>query len=515
MSFDTIVIGSGMGGLSAAAALARSGHRVCVLEQHSVPGGMTQTFQREDFRFGTGLHYIGGCADAPGEAGMFARLMRWLGDGTLRFAPLPQHFDVVRLLDPALTGGEGEIRFAFGHPEEDNLQRLRERFPADARALDGYVQACQSAVQKTMLSFPLHGMPRPLTTLVRWVRGGALQRSAQQTLEQALAAISNPVLRCLLGARGGDYGLTPSEAPLGMHALVLGSYRHGAWYPVGGTDRLAHSLAATVQAAGGELRTGATVHKILIDNGRATGVQLDGGETLRATHIVSAMGALNTLNALPADTAPDWQDALRPMPVSRAYLALYVGLSGDPREAGIDGANHWIYRHTPEQMDWIDPTEGDAPSMFVSFGSLNDPEHQGGHTAELIVPVPWSFFSKWAGSDSGHRPEDYAATKAWIADSLLRQFGELFPGLRERVVLHELATPLSHAHYARAPQGAMYGLRITPQRLLAPELHTRTPVPGLLLAGQDVASLGIEGATMGGLMAAASLEPKLWTHIRP
>ena len=85
--WDTIVIGSGMGGLTAAAALARCGRRVLVLEQHSVAGGMTQTFERNGFEFATGLHYVGGVADAPGPAGGFGRLLHWLGDGSLKFSP--------------------------------------------------------------------------------------------------------------------------------------------------------------------------------------------------------------------------------------------------------------------------------------------------------------------------------------------------------------------------------------------------------------------------------------------
>jgi all-trans-retinol 13,14-reductase len=56
---DAIVIGSGMGGLSCAAALAKTGHRVLVLEQHHTLGGLTQTFLRSGFRFNVGMHYIG------------------------------------------------------------------------------------------------------------------------------------------------------------------------------------------------------------------------------------------------------------------------------------------------------------------------------------------------------------------------------------------------------------------------------------------------------------------------
>ena len=66
----------------------------------------------------------------------------------------------------------------------------------------------------------------------------------------------------------------------------------------------------------------------------------------------------------------------------------------------------------------------------------------------------------------------------------------------------------------RSPLGAMYGIEMTADRLTSPALHVRTPLPGLLLAGQDVTSPGVQGAFMGGLLAAASMEPALWSHLR-
>jgi all-trans-retinol 13,14-reductase len=196
-------------------------------------------------------------------------------------------------------------------------------------------------------------------------------------------------------------------------------------------------------------------------------------------------------------------------------VALFLGFEGDIRDAGIDGANHWIYETPagPDALDWNDPTDTDAPSVFVSFGSVNDPAHSGGFTAELLAPCGWEVFERWKDSRLGERPEDYEATKSWIEDRLLAQFKRLFPALADRIVFHELATPLSHAAYANAPRGAMYGLRMTPERLLDPALHVRTPVPGLFLGGQDVTSLGIQGAAMGGFMAAASIEPRLWKQM--
>ena len=511
MSWDAIVIGSGMGGLTAAAALARCGRRVLVLEQHSVAGGMTQTFERNGFEFATGLHYVGGVADAPGPPGSFARLLGWLGDGSLKFSPLPDRFDTVRLLDPGQPGGE--FRFSFGASQADNMARLKALFPQDAAGLDAYANSLKQAGRAMMQIMPLHGLPKPLVRLVRWWRGGALRRAASLTLADALVGITHPTLRQLLGARGGDYGLAPAEAPLVVHALVIGSYDHGAGYPVGGPQRIAQSLSATVRAAGGEVRTAAGVAAILVENDRASGVRLQDGRVEHAPVVVSAMGAINTAQALSPGVAPEWQARLRQHRNSSSYVALFLGFEGDIRDTGLDGANHWIYTNGPDQLAWRDPTNTDAPALFVSFGSLNNPTHRGGHTAEVLAFCNWTHFAEWQASHLGQRPEDYLAIKAWLEDRLLAQFGRLFPALRERIVFHELATPLSHASYAGAQQGAMYGLRLTPERLLEPGLHVRTPVPGLFLAGQDVASLGIAGAAMGGFMAAAAVQPRLWKEM--
>jgi all-trans-retinol 13,14-reductase len=106
--WDAIVIGSGIGGLAAAAGLGKRGWRVLMLEQHSTPGGLTQTFRRQDWSFATGVHYVGGVGDHPGSDGWFGRLLGWLSDGALRFAPLANPYDIVRL-----PGFEFGIR----HPE--------------------------------------------------------------------------------------------------------------------------------------------------------------------------------------------------------------------------------------------------------------------------------------------------------------------------------------------------------------------------------------------------------------
>jgi all-trans-retinol 13,14-reductase len=501
--WDTIVIGSGMGGLTAAAALSKRGQRVLVLEQHQVAGGLTQTFRRGEWTFATGVHYIGGVGPHAGAAGQFGRLLDWLSDGALQFAPCGNPYDIVRL-----PGFE----FGVEHPESAYRQALMDRFPAYREAIDRWFAEMEAGRRAAMALFAMRGMPPALAWGLKLWRGAEVERMSQRTLAQALAEVPDARLRAVLGARWGDYGAPPTSAPLLEHALVTGAYNAGAYYPVGGPARFAQALSATVLSAGGALELGASVEHIVVERGRACGVvylQAGAQHTARAAHVISAMGVVNTANCLAAADAAPWQAEVRSFHPGMSYLSLYLGLDGDIAAAGGSAANVWIYESEDIGRVWEKPADEDAPALFVSFASLKDPEAHGKPTAEVLALCDASPFAPWLNLPVGQRPEDYLAFKAWVEARMLAQFSRHFPALAPLVRFHELSTPVTQKHYVRSPDGAMYGIEMDAQRLGSTTLNVRTPQPGLLLAGQDVSGAGVQAAAMSGLMAAAAIEPAL------
>ena len=305
--WHAIVIGSGIGGLAASAALAKRGKRVLLLEQHTVPGGQTQTFRRQDWVFATGVHYVSGVGPQDGPEGQFRRLLQWLGDGSLQFAPCVNPYDIVRL-----PGFE----FGIPHPEAAYRAALKERFPGETTAIDRWFHACHEARKAGTTLMASHNLPAWIGWGFRLLRVRQANEWSSRTLADQLADIAHPQLRAVLGARWGDYGAPPATAPFIEHAWVTGAYDGGAYYPVGGPARFAETLLPTVRAAGGECRLGADVRRILVEDGRAVGVEVvEGGSVTmeRAEHVISDIGLANTLACLDASVALAWREQASPL----------------------------------------------------------------------------------------------------------------------------------------------------------------------------------------------------------
>ncbi len=509
-AYDAIVIGSGIGGLACACALTRTGHKVLVLERHFVAGGLTQTFSRNGYTWDVGVHYLG----EMGPADMGRRVLDWLSGRPMEFASVGPVYDTMHF--------PGGFEFQYARPAEALKRELKDRFPASTTDIDAYFEAIAEAAACGRAIFSARAMPALLGRIVRVWNGRAIERWWGRSTEQALLELArDPRLRAVLAGQRPDYGPDPRVSSFGIHATVTRHYFDGAYYPLNGGKAFADALIPVIEAGGGRVRTRAEVTELLIENGSVAGVRLKDGSEQRCTMVFSDAGAQNTvLRLLPAALREaSWVKQIASFQPSACHVQLYLGLDGDIRSAGATPSNHWFHESW-ELGDslWRNPDrEPVPPVLFISFPSLKAATLSGGppvkHTAEIVAFTDWKAFAPWEDSRIGRRPPEYADLKRLIGDRLFAQFERHFPALAPMVVEREVSTPLSTVAFTGSVQGGVYGLEPSPRRFLSESLRVRTPVPGLYLAGQDVASAGITGAMIGGVIAAAAVEPRVLSHV--
>jgi all-trans-retinol 13,14-reductase len=507
--FDTIVIGSGIGGLAVASLLAQiRGQRVCVLERHFTAGGFTHEFKRPGgFRWDVGVHYVGSMqAKSP-----YRRLLDLICGRPIRWQSLPDPFE--RFSFPGLDFGlyAGRRRFVEGYSA---------LFPKERRAIERYskeVFRCSTwlgARTATQLS-SLRVLARPALKL--WQ--STPLSTTQSYLDQHFRS---PELKALLTSQWGDYGIPPEKSAFAMHAIIAAHYMGGAYYPEGGSARFAGHVAKLLQKRDGELRVNHQVTRILCEKGRAIGVEVrkTGRKErlieLRADRVVSAAGADITYRQLidPQKLAGRARQQveqackdIEALPAGPSHVALYLGLCRDPRTLGFRGENHWIYRdldHNAAAKRAELLKEGIPPFAYLSFPSLKDPTATC-HTAEIITIGDCNVFGDWKDLPWKRRGEQYEALKGKIADGLLELVESRYPGFRELVCYQELSTPLSTTTFTGYPGGAIYGLPAVPARYALSWLGYRTPVENLYLTGSDAFAHGFVGAMMSGAFTAAHI----------
>lgn len=508
-TFDVIVIGSGMGGLTSAAALSRFGHKVLLLEQAQSIGGLTHSFSRNGFTWDVGLHYCG----TFGPDQFAGRILDWLSGGTIQFRSVGTVYDTLHFPDG--------VEIPVGRPARAYKMELKDRFPDNSAEVDAYFEALLAAEEAAQMVGAERAMPDQFRSAYHWWNRRKIERWCGRTTGEVLETlITDPKLAAILSAQWGTYGGRPGEASFAVHALVMGHYLEGAAYPVGGAAAIANGLVPVIEAAGGSARAGTPVSAFLIEDGRAVGVRTSTGQSFQAETIVSAIGAGETVKLLPEDLRRDaWAEEISTFRPSVCHFEVYIGFEGDIAKHGATRSNHWFYESwNTENGIWSGAGDDPLQTMFVSFPSLKDPLHDPGpdnrHTGDMMVLTDWSAVADFADGGAAEKQAQWSAFKERVEAQMLAFFARKFPALAPLITYHELGTPLATAAFTGHNEGGFYGIETTPRRMMSDAFNARTPVPGLFLSGQDVMSPGIAGALAGGMFGAAAVDPRVFQKLR-
>lgn len=524
---DIAIVGAGLGGLSAGAFLARAGLSVAVFDSHYVAGGCATQFTRRGARgkyaFDVGVHYIGEC----GPDGELSRLLRNAGAET-EFVPLdPDGFDTVVFPD---------LRFRIPANTELYRERLLELFPDERRGIDRYLRLVREVGIMGDASGAARGRVTPHLAWTAVTRGRVVVRALRQTIGGFLDGyIRSPRLKAIILAQHGDYALPPAETSAVLHAGLARHYFGGAWYPKGGGQMMADNLAASIEAADGTVHLRRGIARILVEGGKAVGVTTEPRHghthTVRAKVVISNADLMNTLLNL---IEPEHLPARLLRQTERLHLpeALFItmlGVEGDLAAEGMAASNYWqfdtddfddLYRRIRTDAE---PT---AHAAYITSATVKDPDtpHHAptGISSVEVMTIVTGDARKWGVEPDGvvgwgyKKNAAYRAKKAAVEAQCIDRFERVFPGVRDRVVYRESASPLSHTRFTRARGGTGYGIAVTPGQLLANRPSHRGPLDGLYLCGASTRSgHGVGGTLLGGYATARMVAERFGRALPP
>jgi all-trans-retinol 13,14-reductase len=218
-SYDAIVIGSGMGGLTTAALLSELGWKVCVLEQHYTAGGYTHSFERHGYEWDPGVHYIG---DVGAET-RTRKMFDFVSEGNLKWAPMDAEYDRFYIGDKVYSAVAGRQEF------RDNLVRS---FPDEADAIDRYLKLLKKAGNATSALGTERVLPswqrKLMWPFFRFLKPTWLYRNTYDVLSELT---DNQDLIAVLCGQWGDMGLPPKRSVFLVHALIARHYLYGYDHP--------------------------------------------------------------------------------------------------------------------------------------------------------------------------------------------------------------------------------------------------------------------------------------------
>jgi phytoene dehydrogenase-like protein len=495
--YDVVVIGAGLGGLTAGAILARAGRKVLVIERSNSVGGAASSYKSGDLFVEGSLHETSDPHDprdpkhdALTRAGVIDAV-KWIPSGALyevRGGPLDRPFVLPDNFDAA-------------------RRSLTERFPEARAGIDqllGEMARIAAAMGGLAHGWGAYRDPREsVSALLKLVPAiDDWRLSLAQKLDRVFG--DHEAVKCALAANLSYFHDDPAALWWIFFAMAQGSYlQSGGHYVQGGSQRLSSALARAIKVAGGEVLVRRLVSGVALDShGHASTVThtaRDGSDAraVDCLRVISNAAPEVTATLLPGAAAEKFNESYAKQKPSISLFALTLGLAKPPREFGVNAySTQLLPRGMIRLSDYAlgaalmadEPGERMPPMSMVDYAAIDSGVPVPPYVLSILGP---DLLSNWDSSDM----DAYREKRGRWQEAILRYLDSFYPGLAAGVVASSFNTALSVRQYLNAPHGAVYGFAPTSPTSIwhIPKRSPRTVVPGLYLASAYAGFGGYSG----------------------
>jgi len=507
-SFDAVVIGSGLGGLTAAALLANSGRKVCVIERNHSVGGAASAFKKGALTIEPALHQTADPRDPDEPKHAILKELGLLDE--IEWVPVSPFFSV-------RGGPVGEI-FDLPVGFDAAHEALSRRFPASREGFARLLQAIET-MQTGVAHLRRAGDERSIGGLLRAgleLRG--LIRDWRASLDEMLQRFfgDDEAAKFAVAGNIAYYADDPKGMAWPFFAMAQGGFlKSGGVFVHGGSRTLSMKLAKVVMKAGGSVLLGREAVGVDLDSAglpafvRHVDPKNRSAEERVGAARVFANCAPTTLAAmLPESARGGLERAYGGRPLSTSLFSAHFGLSAPPAKFGLDRYGQMVL---PEWMKRLrdfsacgrmlaaDPGDRLPAYGIANYGAIDSGLTEGGPTLVNVVGI--DRFDNWSALTPG---EEKDRRERWL-DAFQGALDRDYPGLGAAVSERMFLNARSMRGFLNTPDGAIYGFApLPPERGIWAGIprSPRTPIPGLYLASSFAGSGGFTGAMMSGAEAA-------------